>query len=376
MFEESVDREEATADTNLNVILLNLDHDLLGAELVDTLRLSHEHDLELASFGVVVDVLGEASVDGILLDGNVDSDSLLEVNDVLLKRFNFDLSILKLLEKFERSLVGSVDLLLELKDVLGGLVELLLKHSLLSGQLGIESLRSSQLGLDVLLLGNDLLERDNGGLQAVNPGLQLLDRNVLAVDRVLRGGTQILKLRLEIRDLSILGHTHLFAFGRQAASYIFELGSEISSYLLTLSGQSGPYLFLLLVHLLLLTAPLSFFSSLSLLLLLELVLQSVDLVDELLLVGTMSLVVNLDGLRSRDDVLLELNTLLLGLSESSLSALDVSDVIVDDVALSVEALDGCLETLDLNLLLGHNHLGVVGLLSDDLLVLSGSAELQ
>lgn len=190
----------------------------------------------------------------------------------------------------------------------------------------------------------------------------------------------MLALRLELRSylLEIRGEvsSYLFAFGRQAASYIFELGSEISSYLLTLSGQSGPYLFLLLVHLLLLTAPLSFFSSLSLLLLLELVLQSVDLVDELLLVGTMSLVVNLDGLRSRDDVLLELNTLLLGLSESSLSALDVSDVIVDDVALSVEALDGCLETLDLNLLLGHNHLGVVGLLSDDLLVLSGSAELQ
>ena len=209
LLKEGVDREEATADTDLDVVLLNLNHDLSGAELVDTLGLSHEHDLQLASFGVVVDVLGEALVDGIFLDGNVDSDSLLEINDVLLERFNLDLGILQLLEELERSLVGSVHLLLKVDDVLGRLIKLLLELGLLGGQLDVESLGRSKLRLDILLLGDDLLEGDDGGLEVLNLGLQRLDGDVLRVDLSGRRSAVRLELLLKLADSLILGDTHL-----------------------------------------------------------------------------------------------------------------------------------------------------------------------
>lgn len=209
LLEEGIDRQETTTDTDLDVVLLNLDHDLSGAELVDTGGLSHEHDLQLASFGVVVDVLGETLVDIILLDRNVDSDSLLEVNDVLLERFNLDLGILQLLEELKRSLVGSVHLLLEVDDVLGRLIKLLLELGLLGGQLDVESLGRGQLCLDILLLDDDLLKGDDGGLEAVNLGLQSLDGNVLLVDLAGGAGAQLLELLLKLGDLSVLGDTHL-----------------------------------------------------------------------------------------------------------------------------------------------------------------------
>ena len=183
----------------------------------------------------------------------------------------------------------------------------------------------------------------------------------------------MLALRRELRSylLEIRGEvsSYLFAFGRESGPYIFKLGSEISSYLLTLSGQSSSYLFLLLVQLLLLVAPRSLLACLSLLLLLKLDLQGIDLVDELLLVSTVCRVVVLNGHRGGLDVLLELDALHLGLSEAVLSTLDVGHMVVNDIDLGIETLNGRLEALDLNLLLGHNHLGVVVLLRDNGLVL-------
>ena len=209
LLKERIDGEEATTDTDLDVVLLDLDHNLLGAELVDTLRLTHEHDLELASLGVVVDVLGEASVDGILLDRDVNGNTLLKVNDVLLEGLDLDLSVLELLQQLEGRDVGSVHLLLERDDVVRIVVELLLKGSLLSRQLSVESLRSGELGLDVLLSSDDLLEGDDGRLKALDLGLERLDGDVLLVDLGGRGGAQLLELLLKLRDSLVLGNTHL-----------------------------------------------------------------------------------------------------------------------------------------------------------------------
>ena len=85
----------------------------------------------------------------------------------------------------------------------------------------------------------------------------------------------------------------------------------------------------------------------------------------------MGRVVNFDSLGGRHDMLLKLDTLRLRLGKSSLCTLNILDVIVDDEALGVEALDGSLQAVDLNLLFGDDHLSVVGLLSDDGLVLVG-----
>ena len=79
-------------------MVFDLDCYSLGSELVDSLRLTHEHDLEFRSLWVVVDELGQLLVSKVFLHWNVNSDSLLQVNDVLLESLNLDFSVFKLLE--------------------------------------------------------------------------------------------------------------------------------------------------------------------------------------------------------------------------------------------------------------------------------------
>ena len=83
LIKELVDREETTADTDLNLVLNTLNHDALGAELVDTFAFSHEHDLELLPVWIVVNVLGKLFVDSVVLDGDVDRDARLQIDNVL-----------------------------------------------------------------------------------------------------------------------------------------------------------------------------------------------------------------------------------------------------------------------------------------------------
>ena len=47
LVDELVDGEEATAHAHQDLVLVALDVDALGAELVDTLGFPHEHDLQL-----------------------------------------------------------------------------------------------------------------------------------------------------------------------------------------------------------------------------------------------------------------------------------------------------------------------------------------
>ena len=209
LVEELVNGEETAADTNLDVVLLDLDHDLLGAELVHASRLPHEHDLELGALRIVVDVLSKALVSGILSHGDVDSDSLLQVDDVLLQRLDLNLSVLELLKQLQRGLVGLVDLLLEREDVVGGLLELAadLGVSLLEvldGQVG-----RGKLSLDVLLLGDDLLEADDDGGQLAHLRRQRVDLDLLLVDLDLRGVSQLLELVFEMGNSLVLLNPHL-----------------------------------------------------------------------------------------------------------------------------------------------------------------------
>lgn len=55
----------------------------LAAELVDAFRLAHEHDLELLAVRVVVDVLGDAFVNQVVLYGDVDCYARFQVDDVV-----------------------------------------------------------------------------------------------------------------------------------------------------------------------------------------------------------------------------------------------------------------------------------------------------
>lgn len=78
----------------IDSVLFHFDVDSLGSELIDSLTFSHEHDLELVSFGIVVDVLGQFLVNHVIFDWYVNSDSLLQLNDVLFEHLDLGFSIL------------------------------------------------------------------------------------------------------------------------------------------------------------------------------------------------------------------------------------------------------------------------------------------
>lgn len=209
MIQELIKGKISSSNSDLDIVLFNLDSNSLGTKLVNTFRLSHEHDLEFGSFRVVVDELGELSVNGIILDWDVNSNSLFQVNDVLLKSFNFNLSILELFQKLKRSLVGLVHFFLQGNDIVGGLVKIVLNLLLLLDERGIVLLASNKLGLNISFVGDDLFQLDDGSLLAQNLSGQLLDLDLLLVDVELGVLSVLFKGVLELSELSIFCNTHL-----------------------------------------------------------------------------------------------------------------------------------------------------------------------
>jgi len=212
LIQELIKGKISSSNSDLDIVLFNLDSNSLGTKLVNTFRLSHEHDLEFGSFRVVVDELRELSVNGIILDWDVNSNSLFQVNDVLLKSFNFNLSILELFQKLKRSLVGLVHFFLQGNDIVGGLVKIVLNLLLLLDERGIVLLASNKLGLNISFVGDDLFQLDDGSLLAQNLSGQLLDLDLLLVDVELGVLSVLFKGVLELSELSIFCNAHLFAF--------------------------------------------------------------------------------------------------------------------------------------------------------------------
>ena len=68
----------------VNLIFVNSDSDSLGAELVDSLAFSHEHNFQFLSLGIIVNELGNFLICGIVLYGDVNCDLLLEFHNVVL----------------------------------------------------------------------------------------------------------------------------------------------------------------------------------------------------------------------------------------------------------------------------------------------------
>jgi len=218
LIQELIKGKISSSNSDLDIVLFNLDSNSLGTKLVNTFRLSHEHDLEFGSFRVVVDELRELSVNGIILDWDVNSNSLFQVNDVLLKSFNFNLSILELFQKLKRSLVGLVHFFLQGNDIVGGLVKIVLNLLLLLDERGIVLLASNKLGLNISFVGDDLFQLDDGSLLAQNLSGQLLDLDLLLVDVELGVLSVLFKGVLELSELSIFCNTHLLAFSFQSKS--------------------------------------------------------------------------------------------------------------------------------------------------------------
>lgn len=126
LVDELVDGEEATAHAYQDLVLVALDVDALGAELVDTLGFTHKHDLQLRAVGIIVYVLCESMVDRVVLDGDVDGDAALQVDDVLLEDLDFDLCVFETLQQLQGDLVALEDFVLELSHVFRGVVQVVL----------------------------------------------------------------------------------------------------------------------------------------------------------------------------------------------------------------------------------------------------------
>ena len=139
LVQELVDGEVAAADLDLNLVTFNLDHDTARAELVDTFRLAHEHDLELLAVWVVIDVLRQLFVRWAVLNRDVDGDASLEVNDVRLESFNFHFTVPQVGQEIKCCLVRFVDFVFELGHVVCGVDHVALQGAL--GRLALAELR-------------------------------------------------------------------------------------------------------------------------------------------------------------------------------------------------------------------------------------------
>ena len=105
LVQEFVNREISAAHFDLNFVSFDLDLHLTGTELIDSLTLAHEHNLELLAIWVVVDVLSHFLIERTVFDWNVNRDPCLQVNDVGFECFNFELSIAQVCQQIEGGLV-------------------------------------------------------------------------------------------------------------------------------------------------------------------------------------------------------------------------------------------------------------------------------
>lgn len=122
LIEEFIYTEVSSSNSDLDAVVFNFNCNSLGSKLVYSLSLSHKHDLELSPLWVVVDKLSQFFINDIILDRNVDSNPLLQINDILLESLNFTLSILQLFEQLQRSFICFVYFFLQLQDIVSGVI--------------------------------------------------------------------------------------------------------------------------------------------------------------------------------------------------------------------------------------------------------------
>ncbi len=120
LIDKLVDRQIATADAHLNLVLLYLNVDTLAAKSVYAGTLTHKHNLELSPIRVVIDVLSNFHVHRVLCLRNVDSDSSLDLQDVRFQVGDLLFVSFALLQQVKGSFVGAVDFLLQCLHVVGG----------------------------------------------------------------------------------------------------------------------------------------------------------------------------------------------------------------------------------------------------------------
>ena len=120
LIDKFVDRQIATANAHLNLVLLYLNVDTLAAKSVYAGTLTQKHNLELSPIRIVIDVLSNFHVHRVLCLRNVDSDSSLDLQDVRFQVGDLLFVSFALLQQVKGSFVGAVDFLLQCLHVVGG----------------------------------------------------------------------------------------------------------------------------------------------------------------------------------------------------------------------------------------------------------------
>ena len=123
--------------------------------MVDTLALTHEHNLQSLSLRVVVDELSETLVNWVILHWNVHSNALLKLDDVVLKSLIFTLGILEMSKKLKRGLVSLVDFVFKFQDIVRSCLLLTLENRFLSVNLLVSHSLPVELVFNVSLLNED-----------------------------------------------------------------------------------------------------------------------------------------------------------------------------------------------------------------------------
>lgn len=102
----------------------------------------------------------------VLLDRDVNGNPLFQVNNILLKSFNFNFSILQLFKKFEGSFIGFVDFLFKFKDIVSCVLKLFLEFISGSVIIFFSLLSFLKLFLDILLVVKVFLKGENGAFKS------------------------------------------------------------------------------------------------------------------------------------------------------------------------------------------------------------------
>ena len=121
---ELVDVHVTTSNSDENgLTLFNLDIDSFLSKLIDTFRLSQEHDVHFFSFWILVQVISQSLINlAILLcdvNGLIFFQSLIEIKnfpDLVLEKLISIFHILELFEELKLNIFGLVDLLFNGND--------------------------------------------------------------------------------------------------------------------------------------------------------------------------------------------------------------------------------------------------------------------
>jgi len=221
LVEELVKGEVTTTDFDLDLVTDTAHPNALSAELVHTFRLAHEHNLELLSVRVVVDVFSQLLVDHVILDGDVHSDARLQIDDVLAELFgllvgliNLSLVVFHLLEHLQLHCLGLVELFLELGDVGRSTFKLYLELALTGLHAVVVSLPGVSLLFDVAFLGQDCVFLEDCAFE--------LDDSLLALSET----------DLKLTDLHFVGASlafhHVLVLALQFSHLICDLSFERS----------------------------------------------------------------------------------------------------------------------------------------------------